>query len=203
MGTELLELNTDILGRLVESPEASQNFIESILNDLPDSAVSCVSNVVVGELDSSKVAGKAASNYKNINGVIFGFNADEQPAELTLVMEPVHYVKWWHDKSFFSDKFFRLHCNANDGIKRFIVFVVTDVSIKANKFHSISYFNNKNGERNETLQIHDIYAIKESGNEDSMLENWIRALVTQNQTTEETDSNNVSSISDAKKYKVA
>lgn len=201
MGSQLLDLNTEILERLVENTEASQNFIESILNDLPESAANFITDIQVGELGSSKIAGKVAEGFNNINGVTFTFTVDNQPAEMMLIIEPVTYLKWWHDKSFFCDKLFRSHGHINDGVKRYVTFIVTDCDIKASRFHSISHFNNRNGDRCESLQIHDIFVTKESGNEDSMLENWMRALVSKPEVTEE--SSNVSSISEAQKYRVA
>ena len=191
MTAKLYELNTEILGKLVESSEASQNFIESIIKDLPDSVeVESISDVTVGDLSSSKVAGKSAEGFSQINGIVFQFRLNNKPAEMILVVEPVSFLKWWHDKSFFSYKLYRNHSNINDGVRRFVTFVVTDSEVKASRFHAVSCFNNNNGEKCETCQIHDIFAVKQSGNEDSMLENWIRALISKSDADEGT--NNVS-----------
>lgn len=202
MTAKLYELNTEILGKLVESSEASQNFIESIIKDLPDTVeVESISDVTVGDLNSSKVAGKSAEGFSQINGIVFQFRLNNKPAEMILVVEPVSFLKWWHDKSFFSYKLYRNHSNINDGVRRFVTFVVTDSEVKASRFHAVSCFNNTNGEKCETCQIHDIFAVKQSGNEDSMLENWIRALISKSDADEGT--NNVSSITEASGYKVA
>ena len=202
MAAKLYELNTEILGKLVESPEASQNFIESILSDLPEHVdVETLSDVVVCDLNSSKVAGKSAEGFPQINGIVFQFKLNGKPAEMVLVMESVSYIKWWHDKSFFSYKMYRNHSNINDGVRRFVTFIVTDTEVKASRFHAVSCFNNNSGEKCESCQIHDIFAAKQSGNEDSMLENWIRALISKSDAEESTD--NVSSITEASGYKVA
>lgn len=202
MTAKLYELNTEILGKLVESPEASQNFIESIIKDLPGTVdVETISDVTVGDMNSSKVAGKSAEGFSQINGIVFQFSLNSKPAEMILVVEPVSFLKWWHDKSFFSYKLYRNHSNINDGVRRFVTFVVTDSEVKASRFHAVSCFNNNNGDKCESCQIHDIFAVKQSGNEDSMLENWIRALISKSDTDEST--NNVSSITEASGYKVA
>ncbi|MBQ3774911.1 MAG: hypothetical protein II847_02120 [Ruminobacter sp.] len=202
MTAKLYELNTEILGKLVESPEASQNFIESIIKDLPGTVdVETISDVTVGDMNSSKVAGKSAEGFSQINGIVFQFSLNSKPAEMILVVEPVSFLKWWHDKSFFSYKLYRNHSNINDGVRRFVTFVVTDSEVKASRFHAVSCFNNNNGDKCESCQIHDIFAVKQSGNEDSMLENWIRALISKSDADEST--NNVSSITEASGYKVA
>lgn len=97
-------------------------------------------------------------------------------------------------------KMYRNHSNINDGVRRFVTFIVTDTEVKASRFHAVSCFNNS-GEKCESCQIHDIFAAKQSGNEDSMLENWIRALISKSDAEESTD--NVSSITEASGYKVA
>ncbi len=202
MTAKLYELNTEILGKLVESPEASQNFIESIIKDLPGTVdVETISDITVGDMNSSKVAGKSAEGFSQINGIVFQFSLNSKPAEMILVVEPVSFLKWWHDKSFFSYKLYRNHSNINDGVRRFVTFVVTDSEVKASRFHAVSCFNNNNGDKCESCQIHDIFAVKQSGNEDSMLENWIRALISKSDADEST--NNVSSITEASGYKVA
>ncbi|WP_405349156.1 hypothetical protein [Ruminobacter amylophilus] len=202
MTAKLYELNTEILGKLVESPEASQNFIESIIKDLPGTVdVETISDVTVGDMNSSKVAGKSAEGFSQINGIVFQFSLNSKPAEMILVVEPVSFLKWWHDKSFFSYKLYRNHSNINDGVRRFVTFIVTDSEVKASRFHAVSCFNNNNGDKCESCQIHDIFAVKQSGNEDSMLENWIRALISKSDADEST--NNVSSITEASGYKVA
>ena len=202
MTAKLYELNTEILGKLVESPKASQNFIESIIKDLPGTVdVETISDVTVGDMNSSKVAGKSAEGFSQINGIVFQFSLNSKPAEMILVVEPVSFLKWWHDKSFFSYKLYRNHSNINDGVRRFVTFVVTDSEVKASRFHAVSCFNNNNGDKCESCQIHDIFAVKQSGNEDSMLENWIRALISKSDADEST--NNVSSITEASGYKVA
>lgn len=145
MTAKLYELNTEILGKLVESPEASQNFIESIIKDLPGTVdVETISDVTVGDMNSSKVAGKSAEGFSQINGIVFQFSLNSKPAEMILVVEPVSFLKWWHDKSFFSYKLYRNHSNINDGVRRFVTFVVTDSEVKASRFHAVSCFNNNN-----------------------------------------------------------
>ncbi len=203
MATKLYKLNLDVLGKLIESEAASQNFIESVVNDLPESKANSISDVQVGDLASSRIATGAAEGYDNINGVVFNCKIDEKPAEVILVNEGVSYISFWHDMSFFSDKMFRTHSQINDGVKRILTFVITDTEVKASKFHSISCFNDKNGFRNDTFQIHYVVIDKQTGNEDSMLENWIRALVAEENTDEAETDSNVSSISEAKSYKVA
>ncbi len=203
MSAKFYELNTEILGKLVESPEASQNFIESVLKDLPECGrIESVSDVGVNDLSSSKVAGKSAEGFGLINGIVFQFRLNGNPAEMVLVIQPnVPFIKWWHDKSFFSYRFYRNHSNINDGVQRFISFVVTDANVNVARFHTISKFNNSDGSSCDTCQIHDIFPVKQSGNEDSMLENWIRALISKSESTD--DSDNVLSITDASGYKVA
>ena len=202
MGSKLLELNMDVLGKLVESAEAPQNFVESVINDLPDTQVGAVSDVEVVELSANELANKAAKDLPLINGVVFNCKTDGQKAEVFLILEPVNYLKWWHDKSFFCYNFYRSHSHINDGVKRYVTFIITDSEVKGNRFHTVSNFLNNKGEKSEDFQIHDIIAAKETGNEDSMLENWIRALVSSKSESAE-DSSNVSSISEAKSYKVA
>lgn len=201
MGSKLLELNMDVLGKLVESTEAPQNFVESVINDLPDTQVGTVSDVEVAELGANELASKAAKNFSLINGIVFNCKTDGQKAEVYLIMEPVNYLKWWHDKSFFCYNFFRAHAHINDGVRRYVTFIVTDSDVKANRFHTVSNFLNNKGEKCDDFQIHDIIAAKETGNEDSMLENWIRALVSKSESSDK--SSNVSSITEAKSYKVA
>lgn len=201
MAAKLLELNMDILGKLVESQEAPQNFVESVINDLPETQVGVVSNVEVAELNSVEIAKKAAQEFEHINGVVFKCVVDGKKAEVYLILEPVTYIKWWHDKSFFCDRFYRSHCHINDNVQRYVTFIITDSTVKANRFHNVSYFNKRDGSKDDSFQIHEIVAAKETGNEDSMLENWIRALVSKN-TSAETE-NNVSDISEAKAYRVA
>lgn len=203
MASKLLEFNMEMLGKLVESSEAPQNFVESVINDLPESSAKSITDVEVVELKSIPLAEKSAASYEHINGVVFSCKTDGQKTELYLILEPVTYLKWWHDKSFFSSSFYRAHSHANDNVKRYLTYVITDDSVKASRFHNISYFNNKDGEKDTTFQIHDIVAIKETGNEDSMLENWIRALVSKPASTQDKATSNVSNISDAKSYRVA
>ncbi len=201
MASKLLELNMDVLGKLVESNEAPQNFIESVINDLPTTAVNSITDVDVVELNSIPLAQKAAAPFEHINGVVFNCIADEKKTEVYLILEPVTYLKWWHDKSFFCDRFYRAHAHINDGVKRYVTFIITDDSVKASRFHTVNYFNKKDGTKDTSFQIHDIVAVKETGNEDSMLENWIRALVSKNESAENTGK--VSNITEAKAYKVA
>ena len=197
MASKLYKLNLDVLGKLIESEAASQNFVESVINDLPESKANSFSDVQVGDLASSRIAAGAAEGYDNINGVVFNCRIEGKPAEVILINEGVSYLSFWHDMSFFSYKLFRQHAQVNDGIRRYLIFVITDMDVKANKFHSISYFNDKNGFKSDSFQIHYIVIDKQTGDEDSMLENWIRALVAE----DEADSGNVSSISEA--YRVA
>ena len=203
MATKLYELNLDVLGKLIESEAASQNFVQSVLNDLPESKTNSVSDIQVGDLASSRIAGKAAEGFKNINGVVFQCKVDGKPAEVILVNEGVQYISFWHDMSFFSDRMYRTHAALNDGVSRYITFVITDGAYKANRFHSISCFNDKNGFKLENFQVHYIVIDKQTGNEDSMLENWVRALVSKSEAATATTTDNVSDIGEAKSYKVA
>ncbi len=198
MATKLYKLNLDVLGKLIESEVASQNFVESVINDLPESKVSSISDVQVGDLSSSRIAAGSAEGYDNINGVVFNCKIEGKPAEVILINEGVSYLSFWHDMSFFSYKLFRQHTQVNDGVRRYLTFVITDMEVKANKFHSISHFNDKNGFKADSFQIHYVVIDKQTGNEDSMLENWIRALVAEDAGE---DGGNVSSISEA--YRVA
>ncbi|WP_019003219.1 hypothetical protein [Succinimonas amylolytica] len=198
MATKLYKLNLDVLGKLIESEVASQNFVESVINDLPESKVSSISDVQVGDLSSSRIAASCAEGYDNINGVVFSCKIEGKPAEVILINEGVSYLTFWHDMSFFSYKLFRQHSQVNDGVRRYLTFVITDMDVKANKFHTISHFNDKNGFQADSFQIHYVVIDKQTGNEDSMLENWIRALVAEDAGE---DGGNVSSISEA--YRVA
>ncbi len=201
---KLYDFKMEVLDKLVESSEAPQNFIESVINDLPETAVNTISDVSVAELSSNEIAGKVAKGFNHINGVVFNCKMNGRPAEVYLILEPVGYLQWWHDKNFFCDKFCRAHANASDGVLRCVTFVITDMDYKASRFHTVSHFNDRNGNKIGSFQIHDIYASRESGNEDSMLENWIRALViTSPEEDKSAELDNVANIEEARRYRVA
>lgn len=197
MEARLLKPRLEIIEKLVENTEASQNFIESILNDIPETHVHIVSDVEVMGFNDAPITAKASAEFPLINGVVFKFIADGVKCEMALVIESVGFMKWWHDKSFFCDKFYRSHYQTNDGVKRFVTFLITDMDVKASSFHTISRFNNKDGIKNDSFIINDIFATKETGNEENELENWIRALV------EGEQKSNVSNITDAQNFRVA
>ena len=104
MASKLYKLNLDVLGKLIESEAASQNFVESVINDLPESKANTFSDVQVGDLASSRIAAGAAEGYDNINGVVFNCRIEGKPAEVILINEGVSYLSFWHDMSFFSYK---------------------------------------------------------------------------------------------------
>ena len=69
MAAKLLELNMDILGKLVESQEAPQNFVESVINDLPETQVGVVSNVEVAEFeDGLTLYAKISYTFTELDG---------------------------------------------------------------------------------------------------------------------------------------
>jgi hypothetical protein len=197
MEAKLLKPRLEIVEKLVANAEASQNFIESILNDIPETRVHIVSDIEVMGFSDNSITAKASADYPLIDGVVFKFIADGVKCEMSLVIESVGFMKWWHDKSFFCDKFYRLHYQTNDNVKRFATFLITDMNVKASSFHTISRFNNKDGIKNDSFIIHDLVAAKETGNEENELENWIRALV------ESEQKSNVSNITDAHNFRVA
>ena len=188
MAAKLYELNTEILGKLVESPEASQNFIESILSDLPEHVdVETLSDVVVGDLSSSMVAGKSAEGFPQINGIVFQFKLNGKPAEMVLVMESVSYIKWWHDKSFFTLNYYNEHIKCLKGLsvkskvrRRIVLSFLLDKDINLDKFHTVNTFLTDDGNGNQgkdsTFQVHDINFLC-IPDEDTKLAHWCRLLI--------------------------
>lgn len=213
---------------------ACQNFIESVLNDLEETKnlknpkLKTVEFTGLSKLSHNKPASQNADLIDtNFNpdalGVsvarqfpyiwdhtyVFDFVCDGVASQLFIVNESVKFMTWWHDISFFSDRLYRVHCQKNDGKKRYLAFLITDNMFsnssdkaeftQSNPFHTVSYFNNKNGVKDENFEVHYIYTVNESGREYSNLENWTRALIVK----PEEQQDNVSDISEAKKTRVA
>ncbi len=228
---KLFEKNAD--GTFANA-SACQNFIESVLNDIEETKneknpqLKTVTFTNLRKLSPNKPASNEAENIDtNFDANLVGVNAARQfpyiwdhvyvfefvcegvQSQLYIVNQNVKYMSWWHDLSFFSEKLFVAHSQRNDGMKRYLAYLITDNSFKntgvraefaqSNPFHTVSIFNNRNGIKDETFEVHYIYTVNETGREYSNLENWTRALVVVPQEA----ADNVSDISEAKKSKVA
>ena len=103
--SSLLNINEDIWLSLTEEG-LMPRFLLAVMNDLPESHVESVEDVSVEELENSPVAGitMRKGEFTNLAGFCISCKIDGVQSEVILLNEEIPYIKWWHDKSFFTLK---------------------------------------------------------------------------------------------------
>ena len=141
----LLTLNNDIWLSLTEEGYMDR-FLLTLFNDMKETKVKEITSVRVSEISSSRVADKTVKKgeYKNLSGFCINALLDSVPTEVILLDEEIPYLKWWHDKSFFTLNYYYEHVraleNGDDDIKqRMVVSFLLDKELNLDKFHTLKY----------------------------------------------------------------
>lgn len=187
----LLTLNNDIWLSLTEDGYMDR-FLNALLNDLPGQKVTKIENVQVSEISSSPIADKTIKKgeFKNITGFCIKALLDGKSSEIILLDEEIPYLKWWHDKSFFTMNYFAEHTRAvkegTDDVKqRMVVSFLLDKDLNLDKFHTCKNFNkiDENGVSTDSPDtsfiIHDLnfMCIPSQQSEETQLSLWAALLI--------------------------
>lgn len=187
----LLTLNNDIWLSLTEDGYMDR-FLKALLNDLPGHKVTTIENINVSEISSSEVADRTIKRgeFKNITGFCIRAVLDGKQSEIILLDEEIPYLKWWHDKSFFTLNYFNEHTRAvSDGYddikQRMVVSFLLDKDLNLDKFHTCKNFNkiNPDGTASEnpdlTFSVHDLnfMCIPTIPSEETQLSLWAALLI--------------------------
>ena len=152
-------------------------FLLAVMNDLPESHVESVEDVSVEELENSPVAGitMRKGEFTNLAGFCITCTIDGVASEIILLNEEIPYMKWWHDKSFFTLNYYNEHIKCLKGLsvkskvrRRIVLSFLLDKDINLDKFHTVNTF--------LTFQVHDINFLC-IPDEDTKLAHWCRLLI--------------------------
>ena len=187
----LLTLNNDIWLSLTEDGYMDR-FLVTLFNDMRETKVKEVTNVQVSEIPSSAVANKTIKKgeYKNLSGFCICATLDGTPTEIILLDEEIPYLKWWHDKSFFTLNYYYEHQRAlkdgYDDIKqRIVVSFLLDKNLNLDKFHTLKHMENPDPDNPEqkipdmTFSVHDLnfLCIPSNQEDETQLSLWASLLI--------------------------
>lgn len=188
--SSLLALNNDIWLSLTEDG-LMDRFLRALFNDLNETKVEKISDVVVTEIGASQVANKTIKKgeYKNLSGFCINCKLDGITSEIILLDEEIPYLQWWHDKSFFTLNYYYEHVRAvadgfDDIKKRMVVSFLLDNDLLLDKFHTIKYFdmpdatNPGNVVQDKSFIVHDVnFKYIPEGAGQTQLSLWASLLV--------------------------
>lgn len=188
--SSLLALNNDIWLSLTEDGYMDR-FLLALFNDMPSTAVKEISNVQVSEISASKAADKTIKKgeYKNLSGFCIHANLDGVSTEIILLDEEIPYLKWWHDKSFFTINYYGEHKrmleDEYDDIKRrVIISFLLDNNLNLDKFHTCKYLEEKDPETgkmvaDKSFEVHDLnfLCIPNKKDDETQLSLWASLLI--------------------------
>ena len=186
--SSLLNINEDIWLSLTEEG-LMPRFLLAVMNDLPESHVESVEDVSVEELENSPVAGitMRKGGFTNLAGFCISCKIDGVQSEVILLNEEIPYIKWWHDKSFFTLNYYNEHIKCLKGLsvkskvrRRIVLSFLLDKDINLDKFHTVNSFLTDDGKggrvKDTTFQVHDINFLC-IPDEDTKLAHWCRLLI--------------------------
>lgn len=111
--------------------------------------VESVEDVSVEELENSPVAGitMRKGEFTNLAGFCITCTIDGVASEIILLNEEIPYMKWWHDKSFFTLNYYNEHIKCLKGLsvkskvrRRIVLSFLLDKDINLDKFHTVNTF---------------------------------------------------------------
>ncbi len=187
----LLTLNNDIWLSLTEEGYMDR-FLLTLFNDMKETKVKEITSVRVSEISSSRVADKTIKKgeYKNLSGFCINVLLDSVPTEVILLDEEIPYLKWWHDKSFFTLNYYYEHVraleNGDDDIKlRMVVSFLLDKELNLDKFHTLKYIDKQDpADPTKTVPdpsfcVHDLnfLCIPSDQNSETQLSLWASLLI--------------------------
>ncbi len=187
----LLTLNNDIWLSLTEEGYMDR-FLLTLFNDMKETKVKEITSVRVSEISSSRVADKTIKKgeYKNLSGFCINALLDSVPTEVILLDEEIPYLKWWHDKSFFTLNYYYEHVraleNGDDDIKqRMVVSFLLDKELNLDKFHTLKYIDKPDpADPTKTVPdpsfcVHDLnfLCIPSDQNSETQLSLWASLLI--------------------------